>query len=162
MGAYGVEAMQKPTRSRSGSVGWIQMWSHIIYTSHRLKSAETIPRNQRERSDGGQGLGNFSRRRPVCLYIVIVFYCAVIYVSKTCCKCIFITNTVCSVAKVMLLAGLFSQCFCYKYSLFFLTSWLCFLLDLAWVSSNVALFHCVMCSCLLLSLRQFVILSLEQ
>lgn len=34
----------------------------------------------------------------------------------TCCKCIFITNTVCSVAKIMLPAGLFSQCFCYKYS----------------------------------------------
>lgn len=83
-----VEAMQKPTKSVPGLVSRVQIWSHIIYISHRLKSVETIPRNQREWSDGGQGRGNFSHRRPGCLYIV--FLLRVIYVSVTSCKCIFL------------------------------------------------------------------------
>lgn len=110
------------SRQKAGPVqsAWVQIWSHIIYISRRLTSAETLPRNQRERSDRGQGLGNFSHRRPVCLYIVFFFIIALLFMCLWhVASVFFITNTVCSVAKIMLPAGLFSQCFCYKYSFVF-------------------------------------------
>lgn len=115
-GVYGVEAMQKPTKSRSGSVSWVQIWSHIIYTSRRLKSAKTIPRNQRERKWRRTGTRQLLALTS-CLSIYSYFFIALLFMFLwPVASVFFITNTVCSVAKIMLPAGLFSQCFCYKYS----------------------------------------------